>query len=329
MDFQDEDLKEFILEATELLDIAEQSLLNMDSGQNFSQDYDAVFRAFHSIKGAAGMMHLTSLQAHMHQLENIFTQFKGKSKMEKVHGDFFLRGVDGARQLLEGKEIKFDYSMETAATPAAKPAAAAAPVPTPVTVASKPVPVSAATSVAKPIKHPSTGKIMVIDDEPDITEILSDMLSSQGFSVVTYTDPEKAVADFPKVNPYLVLSDFSMPKLSGMQVLQKLSQFDADIPLIFVSGYITNEVLMESIALGVYGIVEKPFDEKKVIQLALNGYRRYEMIKLLNRSIKLIMYQFSDLDDFLKKQGKEEVRKLINNELNQLLTQHRALKKAA
>lgn len=320
MDFQDEDIKEFVLEATELLDIAEQSLLAMDGTTGFQANFDAVFRAFHSIKGASGMMQLSELQAHMHQLENSFTQFKTKAQMDKNHVDFFLRGVDGARQLLEGKKISFNYSFEQqTSAPAAVPQAAS-PAQSPAAVQ------PAVRKTPTPEAAHSKGVVMVIDDEPDIADILADILKSEGLEVVTYTDPTKAVADLAKVKPYVVLSDFSMPKLTGMQVLEKVYAFDADIPLIFVSGYITKEVLLESLALGIYGVVEKPFDAKKILQITLNAYRRYEIQKLLNRSIKLVTYQYSDLDDYLKTQGKEEIRKLLSNEVNQLLTQQRNLK---
>ncbi len=118
MSFSKEDLEEFKLEASEILEIAEKSLFKIESGVDFKSSFDAVFRALHNLKGAAGMMELTSLQNHVHEIETIFMQFKGATAIPKVYVDFFLRGIDGIRTLLAGGEISFDYSPPVVAEPA-------------------------------------------------------------------------------------------------------------------------------------------------------------------------------------------------------------------
>ena len=75
MSFSKEDLEEFKLEANEILEIAEKSLFKIESGVDFKSSFDAVFRALHNLKGAAGMMELTSLQNHVHEIETIFIKF--------------------------------------------------------------------------------------------------------------------------------------------------------------------------------------------------------------------------------------------------------------
>ena len=92
MKFSEEEIREFTAEAEDLLQAAEEALLALDKGAPLSSHYDAIFRAFHSIKGAAGMMELNELQTHMHHLENIFTGFKGAELLPKEAADLFLRG---------------------------------------------------------------------------------------------------------------------------------------------------------------------------------------------------------------------------------------------
>ncbi|AGH94531.1 chemotaxis protein CheW [Pseudobdellovibrio exovorus] len=111
MSFSEQDLEEFKVEALELLDTAEKSLLALDQGADFKSSFDSIFRGFHNLKGAAGMMDLTHLQAHTHELESILMQFKEASALPKEHINFFLRGIDAAKSILDGNTISFDYAI--------------------------------------------------------------------------------------------------------------------------------------------------------------------------------------------------------------------------
>lgn len=123
MSFSEQDLEEFKVEALELLDIAEKSLLALDQGADFKSSFDSIFRGFHNLKGAAGMMDLTHLQAHTHELESILMQFKEASALPKEHINFFLRGIDAAKSILDGNTISFDYNVSGSVTAREKIAA--------------------------------------------------------------------------------------------------------------------------------------------------------------------------------------------------------------
>ncbi len=116
MSFSEQEIEEFKAEAMELLEVAEKSLLSLDQGAEFRPAYDAVFRGFHNLKGAAGMMELTRLQEHTHELESIFLRFKNESTIPKNYVSLFLRGVDAARALLNGEDVHFDFTVVEAPT---------------------------------------------------------------------------------------------------------------------------------------------------------------------------------------------------------------------
>ncbi len=118
MSFSEEEIEEFKSESRELLDVAETSLLALDGGAEFRTTYDKVFRSFHNLKGAAGIMELAQLKTHTHGLENILVEFKDKNSIPKKHISFFLRGIDGARALLDGQEINFDFNISDDVTEA-------------------------------------------------------------------------------------------------------------------------------------------------------------------------------------------------------------------
>lgn len=143
MSFSNQELEDFKAEALDLLEVAEKNLLALDLGAEFRPAFDATFRVFHNLKGAAGMMDLTDLQAHTHELENLLIKFTDAPAIPKVYVDLFLRGIDAARSLMNGEKTPFNFSVpEIAETPPpqdppveVKKLEEAAPTPAPTTTA--------------------------------------------------------------------------------------------------------------------------------------------------------------------------------------------------
>ena len=116
-EFSAEEIQDFMTEAKDMLDEAERHLLGLEGGSDFTASYDAVFRVFHSIKGAAGMLAFTQLESHMHQLENQYQQCQKLDSLPKESITYFLAGVDAARHLMEGQSVQFDYGKVGLLTP--------------------------------------------------------------------------------------------------------------------------------------------------------------------------------------------------------------------
>lgn len=305
-DFQmtDEDVQEFLVEATELLDVAEEKLMKIDQGEEFPKNYDAIFRAFHSIKGASGMLGWNKLQNHMHQVESHFQNAKSFPTLNPAQTSYFLGAIDACRDLLDGKDIQFEYKMPSQSD------------------------ASPATTQARVIQmtQQQGEKIFVIDDEPDLVEVLSDFIKDAGHTPIGFTNPEEAVAALKKEKPDVVFTDMKMPKMSGADVLKAVGTYDPDVPVIFVSGHLNKEMVIDAISHGIFGVVEKPFKDSQIIGLANAAVRRSQTMKLLNRSINFIMYQFSDLDEFLVEKGKHELRAMMKADLANILEARRKLK---
>lgn len=298
--FTEDERLEFKQEAAELLDGAERSLLAVDRGEASEEHYGAIFRACHSIKGAAGMMELSDLQRHLHQLETLLTDCKENGTLSRACIELFLRGIDAARALLRGETVAFDYSPRkgTLKPPREKP----------------------------PVRTEPRGKVVVVDDEPDLLELMCRVLRDADLEVEGTEDPREVEALVERFRPDAVLTDISMPGMNGTELLKILAGKFPDLPIVFVSGHVTKECLISAIDSGVHGVIEKPFDYNRLIDTALGAVRRHQLLRLLDTSVNLLMYQFSDLDDFLKKQGKNEVRTTIQNELNNILEQRRRIR---
>ncbi|MEK7690113.1 MAG: response regulator, partial [Bdellovibrionota bacterium] len=284
IDLTDSEVQEFKPEAVDLLDQAEQNLLGIEKGSPFSTAYDAIFRAFHSIKGAGGMLGWTSLQDHMHQLESHFQACKGKSNLSKPQTTYFLKGIDTTRTILDGKDFKFDYTFPEGEAPGtipiAKPQAVA---PTPDAVKAL-TPSDFKNQMISREEPSSLLRAFVIDDEPDVVELISDILKSSGFEIEGFSDPRVAQARIKKMKPDVVISDMKMPGLTGMDILKLVNAEDPDLPVVFVSGYLSKELIIESISFGVYAVIEKPFSEAQVVSVCVSAAQRCRVMRLLNRS---------------------------------------------
>ncbi|MBX2849211.1 MAG: sigma-54 dependent transcriptional regulator [Acidiferrobacterales bacterium] len=109
--------------------------------------------------------------------------------------------------------------------------------------------------------------ILVVDDEPDIRNILKDILQDEGYQVFLAENAEQARSEFRKNSPDLVLLDIWMPNEDGISVLKnwvETSQLNST-PVIMISGHGTVENAVEAVKLGAYDFLEKPLSTGKLL----------------------------------------------------------------
>lgn len=113
-------------------------------------------------------------------------------------------------------------------------------------------------------------KILVIDDEAQLRDLLTKMLERDGHKVMTAFDGVEGVRVFSQFNPDLVITDIIMPNKDGVEVIMDLVALDPTIPIIAISGgrrAITAEFNLESAEmLGVRGILSKPFTRDQLLE---------------------------------------------------------------
>ena len=115
-------------------------------------------------------------------------------------------------------------------------------------------------------------KILVVDDEKKIRELLDLRLSAEGFQVIQAADGEEGVAQARKHSPDLILMDVMMPKMDGAEAVNELRQDQTtkDIPVIFLTSMITKEE-ETSQAFGIeidtkkHKFIAKPFETPSLI----------------------------------------------------------------
>ena len=109
--------------------------------------------------------------------------------------------------------------------------------------------------------------ILVVDDEPDIRNILQDILQDEGHTVAQAENADQARLQFSKHQPDLVLLDIWMPQEDGISVLKSWVESDVlgDTPVIMISGHGTVENAVEAVKLGAYDFLEKPLSTGKLM----------------------------------------------------------------
>jgi len=107
-------------------------------------------------------------------------------------------------------------------------------------------------------------RVLVVDDEPDIQDILARLLEMSGFDVAVAGNGLRALELAKSFSPHIILLDVMMPDTSGIETLQKIREFDHEAKIIMVSGMHDVTVAKEAISLGAIDYITKPFDLKEL-----------------------------------------------------------------
>jgi two-component system nitrogen regulation response regulator NtrX len=113
--------------------------------------------------------------------------------------------------------------------------------------------------------------ILVIDDEEGIRESVRMILEYEKYEVHVASDGETGLALVQKNSPDLVLLDVKMPGIDGLEVLQRLRQRSADLPVVMISGHGTIETAVEATKRGAFDFLPKPLDRDKLLVTVRNA----------------------------------------------------------
>ncbi|HET6610698.1 MAG TPA: HD domain-containing phosphohydrolase [Kofleriaceae bacterium] len=126
-------------------------------------------------------------------------------------------------------------------------------------------------------ENTESARILVVDDEKVIREILSEFLTLEGYVVRSVEDGERAMAELA-LRPYdLVISDLKMPKVSGIELLERIKESRLDVLSIIMTGFGTVETAIEAMKKGAYDYILKPFKIEEVIHIVRRGLDRHRL----------------------------------------------------
>lgn len=151
-------------------------------------------------------------------------------------------------------------------------------------------------------------RILIVDDEEAIREVVCAMLHTQGYHCTPVSNGYEALAQLRANSHDLVLSDVVMPRMPGHQLLERIHRHDKDIPVIMVSAIHDVSTAIEAIRMGAYDYILKPFEKEQLfvsvrralehrrLVLENQNYQR-NLEKIVSERTAQLSQAFRDLED--------------------------------
>ena len=158
-------------------------------------------------------------------------------------------------------------------------------------------------------------RILVVDDEETVRNLLQRILEKAGYQVTTAANGKEALYKVSLEEIEVVLLDIKMPDMSGIEVLSKLTVDSPDTCVIMVTSVIDMETAIETMKLGTYDYITKPFDRDEVVQKVLGAIERWkrqlkdkhcylQLQKGITEKTQLMQEQFVELINSLSREHK-------------------------
>ena len=163
-------------------------------------------------------------------------------------------------------------------------------------------------------------KILIIDDEKSIRRSLREILEYEKYEIEEAQDGLEAI-EFCKEKKYdLVLCDIKMPKIDGIETLQKIMEIYGDVPVVMISGHGNIDTAVEAIKKGAYDFISKPLDLNRLLITVKNALDRSALVaetkilkKKVSKSIDIVgeSQSIMQIIDMIEKVAPSDARVLI------------------
>ncbi len=161
------------------------------------------------------------------------------------------------------------------------------------------------------------GKIVVVDDEKMVTSAFKTLLKVEGLTdAVFFNNPREAVEYLKTETPDIIISDFVMPEMNGLEFLKAAKKLHPEVSMILLTGYADKENAIKAInETGLYKYIEKPWDNDDLIINIKNGIERSHLLANLREKISELEGAKSKLEDYsqnLENMVKERTEELLS-----------------
>ncbi|MFT3823568.1 MAG: sigma-54 dependent transcriptional regulator [Chitinophagaceae bacterium] len=163
--------------------------------------------------------------------------------------------------------------------------------------------------------------ILIIDDEKAIRKTLGEILSYEGYKIEEAGDGEEGLKKFKEKTFDVVLCDIKMPKLDGLEFLDKVREVNPDVPVIMISGHGTIETAVEAVKKGAYDYISKPPDLNRLLITIRNAMDKTNLVaetKVLKRKVSKVEEMIGESGPIVK--IKETIDKVAPTDARILVT---------
>ena len=165
--------------------------------------------------------------------------------------------------------------------------------------------------------------ILIIDDERAIRNVLKDILGSEGYKTDEAADGEEGLKKFLSTSFDVVLCDIKMPKIDGIEFLQKATEANPDVPIIMISGHGNIETAVDAVKKGAFDYISKPPDLNRLLITIRNAMDKNNLVKetkVLKRKVGKVQEIIGEsaaikkIKDTIDKVAPTEARVLVTGE---------------
>jgi DNA-binding NtrC family response regulator len=163
--------------------------------------------------------------------------------------------------------------------------------------------------------------ILIIDDEKAIRKTLSEILSYEGYKIEEASDGEEGLRKFRDKTFDVVLCDIKMPRLDGIEFLDKVREYNPDVPVIMISGHGTIETAVEAVKKGAYDYIAKPPDLNRLLITIRNAMDKTNLVaetRVLKRKVSKVEEMIGESEPIL--QIRDTIEKVAPTEARILIT---------
>jgi PAS domain S-box-containing protein len=130
------------------------------------------------------------------------------------------------------------------------------------------------------------GKILIVDDDPNVLQLLKDVLTEEGFVVKTAAGGEEAIHIFSTEHFDLVVTDIRMPEMDGLEVMRRIKEIREEVEVIILTGYATLETAVKALKEnGAFDYLSKPLEDIGKLNLTVNRALKKLRLKRENRTL--------------------------------------------
>jgi two-component system nitrogen regulation response regulator NtrX len=163
--------------------------------------------------------------------------------------------------------------------------------------------------------------ILIIDDEKAIRKTLGEILSYEGYKIDEAGDGEEGLKRFKDKSYDVVLCDIKMPKMDGIEFLDKAREANPDVPVIMISGHGTIETAVEAVKKGAYDYIAKPPDLNRLLITIRNAMDKTNLVA----ETKVLKRKVSKVEEMIGESGpiariKETIEKVAPTDARILIT---------
>ena len=163
--------------------------------------------------------------------------------------------------------------------------------------------------------------ILIIDDEKAIRKTLGEILSYEGYKIDEAADGEEGLKKFSTATYDVVLCDIKMPKMDGIEFLEKAREINNDVPIIVISGHGNIETAVEAVKKGAFDYISKPPDLNRMLITLRNAMDKQSLVtetKVLKRKVSRVQEMVGNSAPI--KKIKETIEKVAPTDARVLIT---------